>query len=98
MAHDLRLVSDDKIEELKKKIPDWIRRLERPATPCITPAFGPLEGIRVVGTGLLDRAALYRHEARRVRRRGDPCRASRRRCVPLHRAAIDARPATAWLR
>jgi crotonobetainyl-CoA:carnitine CoA-transferase CaiB-like acyl-CoA transferase len=53
MAHDSRLVSDDKIEELKKKIPDWVRRLERPATPCITPTFGPLEGIRVVGTGCL---------------------------------------------
>ena len=24
-----------------------------PATPCIVPAFGPLEGIRVVGTGVL---------------------------------------------
>jgi crotonobetainyl-CoA:carnitine CoA-transferase CaiB-like acyl-CoA transferase len=53
MAHDPRLVSDDKIEELKKAIPDWVKRLERPATPCITPTFGPLEGIRVVGTGCL---------------------------------------------
>jgi len=53
MAHDPRLVSDDKIEELKKAVPDWVKRLERPATPCITPTFGPLEGIRVVGTGCL---------------------------------------------
>jgi crotonobetainyl-CoA:carnitine CoA-transferase CaiB-like acyl-CoA transferase len=53
MAHDPRLVSDDTIEELKKKIPDWVKRLERPPTPCITPTFGPLEGIRVVGTGCL---------------------------------------------
>ena len=53
MAHDSRLVSDDKIKELRKAIPDWVKRLERPATPCITPTFGPLEGIRVVGTGCL---------------------------------------------
>src|SRR5438309_2349522 len=53
MAHDPRLVSDDKIEELRPRIPDWVKRLERPATPCITPTFGPLEGIRVVGTGCL---------------------------------------------
>jgi crotonobetainyl-CoA:carnitine CoA-transferase CaiB-like acyl-CoA transferase len=54
MAHDPRLVkSEDAIETLKQSIPDWIRHLERPATPCIVPAFGPLEGIRVVGTGVL---------------------------------------------
>ena len=54
MAHDPRLVkSEDAIEALKRSIPDWIRCLERPATPCIVPAFGPLEGIRVVGTGVL---------------------------------------------
>ena len=53
MAHDPRLVTDEKIEELKKTIPGWIQRLERPPTPCIAPAFGPLEGIRVVGTGCL---------------------------------------------
>ena len=53
MAHDPRLIaSEDKIEELKKTIPDWIKRLERPATPCVVPAFGPLEGIRAVGTGV----------------------------------------------
>jgi crotonobetainyl-CoA:carnitine CoA-transferase CaiB-like acyl-CoA transferase len=53
MTHDPRLVSDDKIEELKKKIPGWVRRLERPPTPCIAPTFGPLQDIRVVGTGCL---------------------------------------------
>src|SRR6476619_6640746 len=53
MAHDPRLVkSEDKSEELTKTIPDWIKRLERPATPCVVPAFGPLEGIRAVGTGI----------------------------------------------
>jgi crotonobetainyl-CoA:carnitine CoA-transferase CaiB-like acyl-CoA transferase len=54
MTHDPRLIaSDDKIDELKKTIPEWIQRLERPPTPCVTPAFGPLEGIRAVGTGCL---------------------------------------------
>src|ERR1051325_1594534 len=53
MTHDPRLVSDDKIEELEKNIPDWVRRLERPPTPCIAPTFGPLQDIRVVGTGCL---------------------------------------------
>jgi crotonobetainyl-CoA:carnitine CoA-transferase CaiB-like acyl-CoA transferase len=53
MSHDPRLVTDEKIEELTSKIPDWVKRLERPPTPCIAPAFGPLEGIRVVGTGCL---------------------------------------------
>jgi crotonobetainyl-CoA:carnitine CoA-transferase CaiB-like acyl-CoA transferase len=54
MPHDARLIKgEDKIEELQKTIPDWIKCLERPRTPCIVPAFGPLEGIRVVGTGQL---------------------------------------------
>ena len=54
MAHDARLIkSEDRIEELRETIPDWIKRLERPPTPCLAPAFGPLEGIRVVGTGQL---------------------------------------------
>src|SRR5213082_2045670 len=98
MSHDPRLIAyDDKIEELKKTIPDWIKRLERPATPCVVPAFGPLEGIRAVGTGVFI-AALYRHEAGRIRRGGDPYRTSRRRCVPLLRAAIDPRPPPARMR
>ena len=54
MAHDPRLIKhEDTIEDLKPAIPDWIKNLERPATPCVVPAFGPLEGIRVVGTGQL---------------------------------------------
>jgi crotonobetainyl-CoA:carnitine CoA-transferase CaiB-like acyl-CoA transferase len=54
MAHDPRLVPDEAdIERLRESIPDWVRRLERPKTPCLAPAFGPLEGIRVVGTGQL---------------------------------------------
>jgi crotonobetainyl-CoA:carnitine CoA-transferase CaiB-like acyl-CoA transferase len=54
MAHDARLIkSEDRIEELRETIPDWIKRLERPPTPCLVPAFGPLEGVRVVGTGQL---------------------------------------------
>ena len=54
MAHDARLIkSEDRIEELRETIPDWIKRLERPPTPCLVPAFGPLEGIRAVGTGCL---------------------------------------------
>src|SRR6267154_2081841 len=53
MAHDPRLVSDDKVEELKQTIPEWVRQLDRPPTPCVTPAFGLLEGIRAVGTGCL---------------------------------------------
>ena len=54
MSHDPRIVKDqDKIEELRGTIPEWVKRLDRPATPCVIPAFGPLEGIRVVGTGQL---------------------------------------------
>jgi Predicted acyl-CoA transferases/carnitine dehydratase len=54
MPHDPRLVKDeDKIEQLRSTIPEWIKKLQRPKTPCVTPAFGPLEGIRAVGTGQL---------------------------------------------
>jgi crotonobetainyl-CoA:carnitine CoA-transferase CaiB-like acyl-CoA transferase len=54
MPHDRRLVADEsKIQTLAGTIPDWIRRLERPATPCLMPAFGPLQGTRVVSTGQL---------------------------------------------
>ena len=54
MAHDPRLVKDEgKIEQLRETVPDWIKRLERPAAPCVAPAFGPLEGVRAVGTGVL---------------------------------------------
>ena len=54
MAHDARLVDNDsKIEEQRNSIPEWIAHLERPKTPTIAPAFGPLQGLRVVGTGQL---------------------------------------------
>src|SRR5258708_12674369 len=54
MPHDPRLVKDeDNIEQLRSTIPEWIKKLQRPKTPCVTPAFGPLEGIRAVGTGQL---------------------------------------------
>jgi hypothetical protein len=54
MTHDPRLIKHgDKIEDLKPAIPDWIKNLKRPATPCVAPAFGPLDGIRVVCTGQL---------------------------------------------
>src|SRR5215467_2579002 len=54
MPHDPRIVRDEsKIEQLRASIPTWIKRLERPATPSIVPAFGPLEGVRAVGTGVL---------------------------------------------
>lgn len=54
MPHDRRILKDEEqIEELRKTIPDWIMRLERPPTPAVMPRFGPLEGIRAVGTGQL---------------------------------------------
>ncbi len=54
MTHDPKLIKhEDAIDDLKPAIPDWIKNLKRPATPCVVPAFGPLEGIRVVGTGQL---------------------------------------------
>jgi crotonobetainyl-CoA:carnitine CoA-transferase CaiB-like acyl-CoA transferase len=53
MPHDPRLVpNEDRIEELKKTIPEWVKTLKRPKTPSVIPAFGPLEGIRAVGTGV----------------------------------------------
>src|SRR2546423_6335824 len=54
IVHDKRLVkNEEQIEEFERQIPDWIRALERPATPAVMPNFGPLEGIRAVGTGVL---------------------------------------------
>ena len=51
MAHDTRVLKhEDTIDTLKPGIPDWIKNLKRPETPCLAPAFGPLEGIRAVGT------------------------------------------------
>ena len=54
MAHDNRLVRhEEQIEEIKKTIPDWIKNLKRPETPMLVPKFGPLQGIRVVSTGIV---------------------------------------------
>lgn len=54
MSHDPRLVPNESaIADLRATIPDWIRTLERPVAPALMPRFGPLEGIRVVGTGVL---------------------------------------------
>ncbi|MGZ3593460.1 MAG: CaiB/BaiF CoA transferase family protein [Syntrophales bacterium] len=54
MAHDKRILkNEEKIEELKKSIPDWIKNLKRPPTPILAPKFGPLEGIRVTSTGII---------------------------------------------
>jgi crotonobetainyl-CoA:carnitine CoA-transferase CaiB-like acyl-CoA transferase len=54
MPHDPKIMKDEaKIDELRAGIPDWIKQLKRPKTPCLAPAFGPLEGIRAVGTGQL---------------------------------------------
>ncbi len=54
MAHDQRILKhEDQIEELRKKVPDWVMRLKRPPTPAVMPRFGPLEGIRVVSTGII---------------------------------------------
>jgi hypothetical protein len=54
MKHDPRLLRhEEQIGELREKVPEWIKHLERPATPALIPKFGPLEGIRVVSTGVL---------------------------------------------
>src|SRR4051794_39893663 len=54
IGHDPRPVKNEAaIPDLAARVPDWIKRLERPAAPGLTPAFGPLAGIRVVGTGQL---------------------------------------------
>jgi len=54
MAHDKRLVKhEDQFEELKETIPDWIKNLKRPETPILIPKFGPLQGIRVVSSGIV---------------------------------------------
>src|SRR3954468_24576479 len=54
MVHDPRIVRDEpQIEILRQAIPDWIRDLRRPSTPSLMPRFGPLAGIRAIGTGVL---------------------------------------------
>jgi crotonobetainyl-CoA:carnitine CoA-transferase CaiB-like acyl-CoA transferase len=54
MAHDRRILKhEEQIEALKQQLPEWIRNLQRPVTPALVPPFGPLEGIRVVSTGII---------------------------------------------
>ncbi|MGA2027441.1 MAG: CoA transferase [Syntrophobacteraceae bacterium] len=54
MAHDKRIVpNEEKIEELSKTVPAWVKELKRPPTPAVIPRFGPLEGIRVISTGII---------------------------------------------
>src|ERR1700758_1978673 len=54
MPHDSRIVKhEDRIENIRNDLPEWITRLPRPPTPSLLPKFGPLEGIRAVGTGVL---------------------------------------------
>jgi crotonobetainyl-CoA:carnitine CoA-transferase CaiB-like acyl-CoA transferase len=53
MAHDKRILNEEKIEGLRKTIPDWIKNLKRPPTPILTPKYGPLAGYRVVSTGII---------------------------------------------
>jgi crotonobetainyl-CoA:carnitine CoA-transferase CaiB-like acyl-CoA transferase len=53
-SHDDRILKrEEQIEELRASVPDWIKRLERPAAPALMPRFGPLQGLRVVSTGVL---------------------------------------------
>ena len=53
MEHDPRILKhQQQIEKLRNKLPDWIKRLQRPPTPALIPKFGPLEGVRVVSTGV----------------------------------------------
>jgi hypothetical protein len=54
MPHDPRILKhEDRIEEIRNNLPDWITRLQRPLTPSLIPKHGPLEGIRAIGTGVL---------------------------------------------
>jgi crotonobetainyl-CoA:carnitine CoA-transferase CaiB-like acyl-CoA transferase len=54
MQHDPRIVKqEERIEEIRQQLPKWIKDLKRPAAPAIMPKFGPLEGLRAVGTGVL---------------------------------------------
>jgi crotonobetainyl-CoA:carnitine CoA-transferase CaiB-like acyl-CoA transferase len=54
MAHDRRILKHaEQIDALQTTIPEWIKNLQRPLTPALVPPFGPLEGIRVVSTGII---------------------------------------------
>ena len=52
--HDERILKNqEQIEKLKATIPDWIKDLKRPETPMLAPKFGPLQGVRVVSSGIV---------------------------------------------
>src|SRR5262249_39973921 len=54
VVHDPRILQhEDQIEALSAKVPRRIATLPRPVTPAIVPTFGPLQGIRVVSTGII---------------------------------------------
>jgi crotonobetainyl-CoA:carnitine CoA-transferase CaiB-like acyl-CoA transferase len=54
MRHDTRILKhQEQIEQLRAKVPAWVRELERPATPLLIPRFGPLEGLRIVSSGII---------------------------------------------
>ena len=52
MAHDSRLLAEDRISALAATIPSWVKNLARPETPMLVPKFGPLQGIRVISSGV----------------------------------------------
>jgi crotonobetainyl-CoA:carnitine CoA-transferase CaiB-like acyl-CoA transferase len=78
MRHDNRLLrNEDQIQSLRKTIPGWIKKLKRPETPILVPKFGPLEGIRVVSSGIViaqpwaaTKMAMYGAEVIHVERPG----------------------------
>ncbi|MGH8056591.1 MAG: CaiB/BaiF CoA transferase family protein, partial [Candidatus Entotheonellia bacterium] len=51
--HDPGIERTSSHEETKERGGPWIRNLNRPKTPAVIPKFGPLEGIRVVSTGII---------------------------------------------
>lgn len=54
MDHDRRILKhEEEIEKLREHVPEWIRNLERPKDPGLVPRFGPLQGIRVVSSGIV---------------------------------------------
>ena len=54
MAHDKRILKhEEHIEALRETVPSWVKDLQRPPTPVLIPQFGPLEGIRVISTGII---------------------------------------------
>jgi hypothetical protein len=66
MAQDPKILRhEDTIDDLKPSTPDWIKTRERPATPCVVPAFGPLEGVRDRNRHF-GRTVIYRYEVGRT--------------------------------